>query len=115
MQLGAPFDGIEPSGGEWQQIATARALLRNAGFVVFDEPTAVLDPQAEKDAFDLFLRTAEGRSALLITHRLGAAKHADMIFVLKRGLLVEQGTHSELIRRNGEYSRMFHLQASWYA
>ncbi|MCQ6557333.1 ATP-binding cassette domain-containing protein [Paenibacillus mendelii] len=114
MQIGSPFDGIEPSGGQWQQIATARALLRNASFVFFDEPTAALDPLAEKKAFDLFLRVTEGRSALLVTHRLGAAKLADVIFVLKDGRLVEQGTHNELIAQQGEYSRMFQLQASWY-
>jgi ATP-binding cassette subfamily B protein len=82
--------------------------------VFFDEPTAALDPQAEKDAFELFLRVTEARSALLVTHRLGAAKMADVIFVLKDGRLVEQGTHDELMRRSGEYSRMFNLQASWY-
>jgi ATP-binding cassette, subfamily B, bacterial len=113
-QLGAPFGGLEPSGGEWQKIATARAILRDASFVFFDEPTAALDPQAEKDAFELFLRVTEARSALLVTHRLGAAKMADVIFVLKDGRLVEQGTHDELMRRSGEYSRMFNLQASWY-
>lgn len=115
MQLGTSFGGIEPSGGEWQKIVTARALLRDAGFVFFDEPTAALDPQAEKDAFDLFLRVTQDRSALLVTHRLGAARLADVIFVLKQGRLVEQGTHEELMGRNGEYSRMFRLQASWYA
>ncbi|UVI33053.1 ATP-binding cassette domain-containing protein [Paenibacillus spongiae] len=115
MQIGSPFGGMEPSGGQWQQIATARALLRDAGFVFFDEPTAALDPQTEKKAFDLFLRVTEGRSALLVTHRLGAAKLADVIFVLKHGRLVEQGTHQELMKRKGEYSRMFQLQASWYA
>jgi ATP-binding cassette subfamily B protein len=113
-QIGAPFGGIEPSGGEWQKIVTARALLRDAGFVFFDEPTAALDPQAEKEAFELFLRVTEGRSALLVTHRLGAAKLADTIFVLKDGRLAEQGTHEELMRRDDEYSRMFRLQARWY-
>ncbi len=113
-QLGAPFRGIEPSGGEWQKIATARAILKDAGFVFFDEPTAALDPQAEKEAFELFLQVTKGRSALLVTHRLGAAKLADLIFVMKDGRLVEQGTHDELMEKSGPYSRMFHLQASWY-
>ncbi len=114
QQLGGAFGGIEPSGGEWQKIATARALLREAGFVFYDEPTAALDPQAEKEAFDLFLQVTEGRSALLVTHRLGAARLADMILVLKDGRLIEQGTHNELMSQQGEYSRMFELQASWY-
>lgn len=113
-QIGAPFGGIEPSGGEWQKIVTARALLRDADFVFFDEPTAALDPQAEKEAFELFLRVTEGRSSLLVTHRLGAARLADTIFVLKDGRLTERGTHEELMRREGEYNRMFRLQARWY-
>ncbi|PYI54072.1 hypothetical protein DLM86_15595 [Paenibacillus flagellatus] len=115
-QLGAAFGGIEPSGGEWQKLATARALLRDAGFVFFDEPTAALDPVAEKEAFALFLRVTEGRSALLVTHRLGAAKLADVIYVLKDGKLIESGTHDELLMRpGGEYGRMFRTQAAWYA
>lgn len=113
-QLGVPFGGVEPSGGEWQKIATARAMLRDADFVVFDEPTAALDPQAEKEAFELFLRATKGKSALLVTHRLGAAKMADLIFVMENGQLVEQGTHDELMEKGGPYSRMFNLQASWY-
>ncbi|QHT63921.1 ABC transporter ATP-binding protein [Paenibacillus lycopersici] len=113
-QLGAAFGGIEPSGGEWQRIVTARALLRDAKFVFFDEPTAALDPAAERQAFDLFLHVTKGRSALLVTHRLGAARLADRILVMKDGRLVEEGTHEELMQRQGEYSRMFALQASWY-
>lgn len=114
IQLGAPFGGIEPSGGEWQKIATARAIVRDAGIIFYDEPTAALDPQAEKSAFELFLRVTEGRSSLLVTHRLGAAKLADVIVVLKDGTVTEQGTHDELMRLGGEYSRMFRLQSSWY-
>jgi ABC-type multidrug transport system fused ATPase/permease subunit len=113
--LGAAFGGIEPSGGEWQKIATARALMRDADFVFFDEPTAALDPQAEREAFELFMKVTEGKSALLVTHRLGAAKLADLVFVLRQGKLVEQGTHEELMRMNGEYSRMYRTQASWYS
>ncbi|MDF2725525.1 MAG: hypothetical protein K0Q59_5202 [Paenibacillus sp.] len=114
QQLGTPFGGIEPSGGQWQKIATARAIVRDAGFVVYDEPTAALDPIAEREAFELFLRVTEGRSALLVTHRLGAAKLADRIFVMERGRIVEQGTHEQLMHREGLYSRMYKAQASWY-
>ncbi|WP_337101198.1 ABC transporter ATP-binding protein [Paenibacillus sp. YIM B09110] len=114
LQLGVPFEGIEPSGGEWQKIATARAILNDAEFVLFDEPTAALDPKAEKDAFELFLRASEGRSALLVTHRLGADKMVDFILVMKEGQLVEQGTHKQLMERDGLYSHMYQLQAKWY-
>ncbi|MDF2668340.1 MAG: Xenobiotic-transporting ATPase [Paenibacillus sp.] len=114
LQLGAVFGGPEPSGGEWQKIVTARAIVRDAAFVFFDEPTAALDPQAEKEAFELFLKVTEGRSALLVTHRLGAARLADLIFVMKDGCLIEQGTHDELMQLNGEYGTMFRMQAEWY-
>lgn len=114
MQLGAAFGGIEPSGGEWQQIVTARAMVRGAPFVFFDEPTAALDPQAEKEVFELFLRATDDRSALLVTHRLGAARLADLVLVLKDGHLVEQGSHEQLMAIEGEYRRMFLLQQSWY-
>jgi ATP-binding cassette subfamily B protein len=113
-RLGAIFGGLEPSGGEWQKIATARALFKEARFVFFDEPTAALDPRAEKAGFDLFLQVTEGRSALLVTHRLGAARLADVIFVMENGCIVEQGTHDQLMQREGVYRRMFDLQASWY-
>ena len=115
MQLGVSFGGIDPSGGEWQKIATARAILPNASFIVFDEPTAALDPQAEKAVFEQFLRLTYGRSALFITHRLGAARLADMIMVMQDGRIVERGTHDELMDGNGPYRRMFDVQASWYA
>lgn len=114
-QIGAAFGGIEPSGGEWQKVVTARALLRDAAFVLYDEPTSALDPLAEKDAFELFLRATAGRSVLLVTHRLGAARLADRIFVLKAGRIAEQGSHDELMALGGEYSRMFRLQSFWYA
>ncbi|WP_246067103.1 ATP-binding cassette domain-containing protein [Paenibacillus koleovorans] len=115
-QLGAPFGGVELSGGEWQKVAAARALVSGTAVVFYDEPTAALDPQAEKEAFELFLRAAEGRTALLVTHRLGAAKLADTILVMDDGRLVERGTHDELLRRaDGVYSRMFRLQAAWYS
>ncbi|WP_227872010.1 ATP-binding cassette domain-containing protein [Paenibacillus albus] len=113
-QIGAAFGGMEPSGGEWQRIVTARALLRNAKFVFFDEPTAALDPAAEKQAFELFLQVTQGRSALMVTHRLGAARLADLILVMKDGVLVESGSHDELMQLEGEYYQMFELQASWY-
>ncbi|GIP39075.1 hypothetical protein J31TS4_23550 [Paenibacillus sp. J31TS4] len=114
LMLGPPFGGVEPSGGEWQKLATARSHLGGAPFVFYDEPTAALDPRAEKEAFELFLRMAEGRSALLVTHRLGAARLADLIFVLADGRLVEQGSHEELLKANGLYRQMFALQAAWY-
>ena len=106
--------GTELSGGEWQRVAISRGFMRDAGFVVLDEPTASLDPQAEADVFRRFLAMAGGRTTIVVSHRLGSARLCDRILVLKEGRLIENGTHDELVSRDGEYARMWALQAGWY-
>ena len=106
--------GTELSGGEWQRVAISRGFMRDAGFVVLDEPTASLDPQAEADVFRRFLAMAGGRTTIVVSHRLGSARLCDRILVLKEGRLIENGTHDELVSRGGEYARMWALQAGWY-
>ncbi len=106
--------GTELSGGEWQRVAISRGFMRRADFVVLDEPTASLDPQAEADVFRRFLSMAGGRTTIVVSHRLGSARLCDRILVLKEGRLVENGTHDELVSRDGEYARMWSLQAGWY-
>ena len=106
--------GTELSGGEWQRVAISRGCMRNASLVVLDEPTASLDPQAEAEIFRRFLSLAEGRTTLVVSHRLGSARLCDQILVLNDGCLVERGTHDELIEKQGEYARMWQLQAQWY-
>lgn len=113
-RLGPEFGGKELSGGQWQRLAAARAYVREGSVLFFDEPTSALDPQAEKAAIADFLRIAGRRTAFLVTHRLGAAREADRILVLRQGRLVEQGTHRQLIELKGEYERLYRLQASWY-
>jgi ATP-binding cassette, subfamily B, bacterial len=113
--VGTAFGQFDLSGGQWQKVAAARAYIRSAGFIVFDEPTSALDPKAEREAFAEFLQASDGLTAILVTHRLGAAKLADIILVLKGGRLVEQGTHAQLIAAQGEYERLYRLQAAWYA
>lgn len=113
--VGTAFGQFDLSGGQWQKVATARAYMRGDSFLVFDEPTSALDPQAEREAFVDFLQAADGQTAILVTHRLGAAKLADTILVMKNGRLVEQGTHAQLIAAQGEYERLYRLQAAWYA
>ncbi len=108
-------DGVELSSGQWQRLAIARAYLRDAQIVVLDEPTAALDPRAEVAVYRQFSRAAAGRCAVLISHRLGAARLADRIVVLADGRLVEEGSHEALLRRDGVYAGMYRLQASWYA
>lgn len=106
--------GAELSGGQWQKLAIARAYMRDANLLILDEPTAALDPLAELEVFRRFKQLAAGRTGFIISHRLGAARLADVILVLKSGRLVESGTHAELMAQNGEYATLFRTQAEWY-
>jgi ATP-binding cassette subfamily B protein len=113
--LGNYFDaGEELSVGEWQKIALARALLREAQVIVLDEPTRAMDASAEYDMFKRFRELAVGRTAILVSHRLSTVKMADRIYVLREGRVVESGTHDELVRRAGRYADLFQAQASGY-
>jgi ATP-binding cassette subfamily B protein len=107
-------DGSELSVGEWQKIALARALLREAQVIVLDEPTSAMDAKAEYELFERFHALAAGRTAILISHRLSTVKMADRIYVLRAGRIVESGTHAELVGRSGAYARLFAAQASGY-
>ena len=112
--VGNEFDGRDYSGGEWQKIALARCASVDAPLMILDEPTAALDPMAEAEVFDRFMKINRGKTAVLITHRLGAVRNADVIFVLKDGVVAEHGTHEELMQQNGYYAEMFNAQAQWY-
>lgn len=107
-------NGKELSGGQWQRVSLARAFFRNASIVLLDEPSAALDPIAEHNIFEEFSAASEGRSAVLISHRLSSITLCDRILVLQDGRIVENGSHSELLSQNGEYARLFYLQASKY-
>ena len=114
--------GVDLSGGQWQRVATARALLATlpaaadpgAWLLALDEPTAALDPIAEAQAFARFQEMAGGRTAIMVSHRLGSARLADRILVLGGGRIVEAGSHDELMAAGGAYARMFAMQAEWY-
>jgi ATP-binding cassette, subfamily B, bacterial len=107
-------DGEELSVGEWQKVALARAFLRNAQILVLDEPTSSLDARAEVEVFNQFRHLAEGRTAVLISHRFSTVRMADRIFVLENGTIVDCGSHEELMRRGGMYARLFESQARAY-
>lgn len=106
--------GRELSGGQWQRLAIARAALRDAKLLVLDEPTAALDPQHETELYRSFRELARGRTVLFVSHRLGWARFADRIVVLRDGRIVEQGPHETLLAAGGEYAGMFRAQAAWY-
>lgn len=114
VQLGREFDGADLSGGEWQKLAIARGLNRDADVIILDEPTSALDPLVEYDILTKFLDITKGKTSVIISHRIGLAKFADRVIVMKDGRVAESGTHNQLLAAGGEYSRMWHEQARWY-
>ncbi len=102
--------GLKLSGGEKQRVAIARALLKNPAILIFDEATSALDSRTEKAIQVQIERAAEGRTALVIAHRLSTVMHADEIIVLDQGHIVERGRHAELLAHGAEYARMWALQ-----
>ncbi|HEY9327136.1 MAG TPA: ABC transporter ATP-binding protein [Streptomyces sp.] len=120
--LGRMFRGaIELSGGEWQKVGLARTHWRSStsqsdSILIVDEPTSALDPEAEIAAFDRIRRlAAPNRAVVLVTHRMSGVRHADHIYVLNQGRLVEDGTHDSLMAAAGRYAAMFDTQAAQYA
>ncbi len=108
-------NGVEPSGGEQQKLALARALYKDAPIVILDEPTAALDPVAEYEIYRQFNDLVKGKTAIYISHRLSSCKFCDKIAVFSDGTVAEYGTHDELVHKeNGIYAEMFHAQAQYY-
>ncbi|MCK6510896.1 ABC transporter ATP-binding protein/permease [Myxococcota bacterium] len=115
-QLGRWFqDGRELSIGQWQKIALSRAFMRrDADILVLDEPTSAMDADAEARIFDHFREVTEAQMAILISHRFSTVRMADQIVVLDKGQVVEQGTHEELMEKQGRYAHLFSIQAAGY-
>jgi ATP-binding cassette subfamily B protein len=110
-----PQAGVPLSGGQWQKLALARAFLRDKRDVmILDEPASGLDAEAEDRIHRALKEHRSGRTSLLISHRLGAVRSADTIVVLSAGVVVEHGDHETLLSEQGEYARLFELQASGY-
>lgn len=107
-------DGAALSQGEWQRVAVARALYRDAPLVILDEPAASLDAFAERELFERLLALCASRSALVISHRFSTVRLAHRIYVLSDGQVTEQGTHAELMAHDGLYAEMFRIQAAGY-
>ncbi len=102
--------GVTLSGGQRQRITIARAIIRNSPILILDEPSAGLDAESEKLVFDALGNLMEGKTSIVIAHRLATVRRADIIFVIDQGQVVEQGTHDELLATGGLYSRLHELQ-----
>jgi ATP-binding cassette subfamily B protein len=115
-QLGRWFEGgRELSGGQWQKIALSRAFMRrDADILILDEPTAAMDAAAEVQVFDHFRATSRDKITILISHRFSTVRAADHIVVIDQGHIAEAGNHDELMRQDGQYARLFNLQARGY-
>lgn len=108
-------DGVDVSGGEAQKIAIARALYKNAPFIILDEPTAALDPIAEAEIYSKFNDISGDKTAIYISHRLSSCKFCDEIAVFHEGAVIQHGTHAELMAEtNGKYRKLWNAQAQYY-
>ncbi len=107
-------DGVNLSGGESQKVAIARTLYRNHDLIIMDEPSSALDPASEFKLNQELKEIAEDKTVIFISHRLATARDADCIYMMKEGRIVEQGTHTQLLKLGGEYCRMWELQARAY-
>ena len=108
-------DGVDVSGGEAQKIAIARALYKDAPFIILDEPTAALDPIAEAEIYSKFNDIAGDKTAIYISHRLSSCKFCDEIAVFHEGAVIQYGTHAELVAdENGKYHELWNAQAQYY-
>ncbi|MCL2664268.1 MAG: ABC transporter ATP-binding protein/permease [Defluviitaleaceae bacterium] len=112
--LGKDIGGTDLSGGQWQKLAIARACYRGRSFMVLDEPTSNLDPLAEAEVFKQYIALSEGKTVIMVTHRISVASLADRVVVFKDGEIVEDGAHETLLANSGEYARLYTTQAEWY-
>lgn len=113
--LGRDFEGgVDLSGGQWQRVAIARAFMGDKPVLLLDEPTSQLDPIAESELYREFAEMAHGKTAIFITHRLASTMITDRILVIQDGVVVQEGTHEELMARGGLYADMFNAQKQWY-
>lgn len=107
-------DGVDISGGQWQKLAIARSIALDREVQILDEPTSALDPLIENEVYEQFDKINKGHTTIFISHRLGSTKLADVIYVIDDGMVIEAGSHEELINIGGLYHRMFNEQREWY-
>jgi ATP-binding cassette subfamily B protein len=106
--------GVDLSGGQWQKVGTARMFMREADFLILDEPTAALDAQAEFETYERFVELVAGRTCVLISHRFSTVRMADLIAVLEDGMITEYGSHEALMARPATYAKLYNMQAERY-
>ena len=107
-------DGINFSGGQGQKLAIARALYADSDCLIMDEPSSALDPKSEQEFFDILEQIGKDKTVIMVSHRLSCVKHMDLICYIKKGQITEKGTHKELIELDGDYAKLFQLQANRY-
>lgn len=108
------YGGEEPSWGQWQKISIARIFYRNSTVMILDEPTASIDAVSEYKIFNELYRSVSGKTMIIVSHRFSTVRNAQRIIVLSKGSIVEQGSHKELVDKNGIYAKSFALQAEGY-
>lgn len=112
--LSREFDGVDLSGGQWQKVAIARGFYRDNNLIILDEPTAAIDPVEETKIYERFSKIAKGKTAIVVTHRLGSVKFADRIVVMDKGKVQGVGTHEQLLGTCPLYAKMWESQAKYY-
>ena len=108
-------NGVELSGGQWQKLSVARAFYNDSEILIMDEPTASLDPIAEREVFDQYAALAKNKISVFVSHKLSSAVNATKIVVIDEGRIIEVGSHDELMRLGGSYCNLFTIQAQRYA
>ena len=115
QQLGPEYKhGLDLSGGQWQRLAIARAYAKRAPILILDEPTSAVDAKSEMEIFDRLNREMKENTLIFISHRFSTIKDAERIVVLDKGKLIEDGTHSQLIKNQGKYAQLYTIQAERY-
>ena len=114
LMKGIYDDGVDLSGGEMQKLVLARAIYKDGGILILDEPTAALDPIAENNLYLQYRALTRDKTSIYISHRFASTRFCDRILLLENGCITESGTHDELMARNGRYAYLFGVQAQYY-